>query len=100
MKKYFILSGVVFLIIFSFFIYFRFFFTYEQRNRFSRSIEIVTGQNLKVTILDAGGKTVESWSGIQKISSGGPDRNYVFFYTKNGKYVQIPNSVWYIAEEE
>ncbi len=82
------------------FIYFRYFFTYEQRNKFTRQIETITGQNLTITLFDMNGKVIKRWTGVQKITSGDEFREYVFFYTKDGKYVQLPNSVWYIAEEE
>jgi len=87
------------------FIYFRFFFTYEQRNIFQRKIETITGQNMTVTVFGFDGRIIKRWERIQKISSGQDkkgtgERNYVFFYTIENKYVQIPDSVWYIAEEQ
>jgi hypothetical protein len=100
MKKYLYLGIFVFLIIFGMFIFFRFFFTYEQRNKFMRSVETVTGQNLTITTYDMNGKIIRRWSKVQKITSGEGVRSYVFFYTADGKYVQIPDSLWYIAEEE
>ena len=100
-KKYLITFGIAFFIVAAMFIYFRYFFTYEQRNRFQRSVESVTGQNLSVTVFDASGKTVRRWSGVQKITSSGEiGKGYVYFYTSDNKYVQLPNSVWYVAEEE
>ncbi|MDA3900875.1 MAG: hypothetical protein PF637_10190 [Spirochaetes bacterium] len=82
------------------FLYFKYYFTYEQKNVVKRKIESITGMNLTVTVFDMNGKIVKRWSGVQKVTSGdGSDRDYSFFYTKDGKYVQIPNSVWYIAEE-
>jgi hypothetical protein len=100
MKKYLILFILAGIVILAGFIFFRFFFTYEQRNKFTRSIETVTGQNLIVTIYDMNGKIIKRYSGIQKITSGETDRSYVYFYTPENKYVQIPDSVWYIAEEQ
>jgi hypothetical protein len=100
MKKYLYLAGFVFLILLGMFIYFRFFFTYEQRNKFKRSVETVTGQNLTITTYDMNGKILRRWSKVQKITSGEGVRSYVYFYTEDNKYVQIPDSVWYIAEEE
>jgi hypothetical protein len=87
------------------FIYFRYFFTYEQRNVLQRKIETITGQNLTITIFGFDGRIIKRWEGVQKISSGkardgSGDRSYTFFYTRDNKYVQIPDSVWYIAEEE
>ncbi|MDY6935821.1 MAG: hypothetical protein SVZ03_16580 [Spirochaetota bacterium] len=82
------------------FVYFRYFFTYEQRNIVKRKIEVITGQNLTVTIFGFDGKIIKRWNGVQKITSGKEGRNYTYFYTRDGKYVQIPNSVWYVAEEE
>ncbi|HOO72719.1 MAG TPA: hypothetical protein PK926_13245 [Spirochaetota bacterium] len=87
------------------FIYFRFFFTYEQRNVFQRKIETITGQNLTVTVFGFDGRIIKRWEGVQKISSGrmregSGERNYTFFYTRDNKYVQIPDSIWYIAEEQ
>jgi uncharacterized membrane protein len=100
MKKYLIMFCVSLVLVSAIFIYFRFFFTYEQRNKFQRSVESVTGQNLVVTVFDMNGKTVKKWSGVQKLTSAEKDKGYVFFYTSDGKYVQLPNSVLYIAEEE
>lgn len=88
------------ILIISLFVYFKYFFTYEQRNITKRRIESVTGQNLTITIFSFDGKIVKRWTGVQKISSGKDLRNYTFFYTRDGKYVQLPDSVWYIAEEE
>jgi len=93
------------LIVAGVFVYFRYFFTYEQRNIFQRRIESITGQNLTITIFGFDGRVIKRWTGVQKISSGyardsAGERNYTFFYTRDGKYVQIPDSVWYIAEEE
>ncbi|HOD15713.1 MAG TPA: hypothetical protein PLA65_06010 [Spirochaetota bacterium] len=87
------------------FLFFRYFFTFEQRQQFQRKIDTVTGQNLTVTVFGFDGKIIKRWVGIQKITSGytrpsSGERTYTFFYTREGKYVQIPDSVWYIAEEE
>ena len=96
---------IVILSIAGMFFYFRYFFTYEQRQQIKRTIDSVTGQNLTVTIFGYDGKIIKRWVGIQKITSvrgarEPGERNYTFFYTRDGKYVQIPDSVWYIAEEE
>ncbi len=92
---------VVLLVITGFF-YFRYFFTYQQKNIMQRKIETITGQNLTVTVFGFDGKIIKRWSNIKKITSGqeGNMLSYTFFYTKDNRYVQIPNSVWYIAEEE
>ena len=87
------------------FVYFRYFFTFEQRQVIKRKIGSVTGQNLTITVFGFDGKIIKRWAGVQKITSGysrggSGERNYTFFYTREGKYVQIPDSVWYIAEEE
>jgi hypothetical protein len=95
-----ILTLIVLLIAFGIFIFFKYFFTFEQRNVFQRKIETITGQNLKITIFDVNGKIIKRWHNVKKITSGQEFRNYIYFYTKDGKYVQIPNSVWYLAEEE
>jgi hypothetical protein len=86
-------------------IYFKYFFTYEQRQLVKRKIGSVTGQNMTVTVFGFDGKIIKRWVGIEKITSGyaranAGERSYTFFYTREGKYVQIPDSVWYIAEEE
>lgn len=88
------------------FVYFKYFFTFEQRNVVKRKISSVTGQNLTVTVFGFDGKIIKRWTGVQKITSGVNrsvgmgERNYTYFYTRDGRYVQIPDSVWYIAEEE
>ena len=79
--------------------YFKYFFSYEQKNITKRKIETITGQNLSITVFGFDGKIVKRWTGVQKITSAKDNRNYTFFYTNDGRYVQIPDSVWYIAEE-
>ncbi|HNX24546.1 MAG TPA: hypothetical protein PKG60_10895 [Spirochaetota bacterium] len=80
--------------------YFRYYFTEEQKNITQRKLETITGQNLTVTIFGFDGRIIKRWTGVKKITSFKDERNYTFFYTKDGKYVQIPDSVWYIAEDE
>ncbi len=84
----------------SLFLYFRYFFTFEQKNIVKRKIETITGMNLTVTVFDVNGEIVKRWYNVKKITSGGTERSYTYFYTQDNKYVQLPNSVWYIAEEE
>ena len=96
---------VLIMLILGGFIFFRYFFTFEQRQQFRRKIDTVTGQNMTVTVFGYDGRIIKRWVGIEKLTSGyarggSGERNYTFFYTKEGKYVQIPDSVWYIAEEE
>ena len=88
------------LIIFSGYFYFRYYFTSEQKNITQRKIDAITGQNLSITVFGFDGRIIKRWTGVTKITSFKDERNYTFFYTKDGKYVQIPDSVWYIAEEE
>lgn len=89
----------IFLVIAAYF-YFRYYFTSEQKNITQRKIDAITGQNLSVTVFGFDGRIIKRWTGVSKITSFKDERNYTFFYTKDGKYVQIPDSVWYIAEEE
>ncbi len=96
---------IVVLLVVSAFVFFRYFFTFEQRQQFKRKVDTVTGQNMTVTVFGYDGRIIKRWVGIQKITSGytrggAGEHNYTFFYTREGKYVQIPDSVWYIAEEE
>lgn len=101
MKKSRILAAVLILfVVFGLYFYFRYYFTEEQKNITQRKIESITGQNLTVTVFGFDGRIIKRWTGIKKITSFADQRNYTFFYTKEGKYVQIPDSVWYIAEEE
>ena len=98
-------STLLVALILGMFLYFRYFFTYEQRQQIKRKIDTVTGQNMTVTVFGYDGKIIKRWVGIQKITSGysrgtSGERSYTYFYTREGKYVQIPDSVWYIAEEE
>ncbi len=70
-----------------------------------RKLETITGSNLTVTVFGLDAKVIKRWKNIKKITSGksndqGGERNYTYFYTSDNKYVQIPDSVWYIAEEE
>jgi hypothetical protein len=80
--------------------YFGYYFTEEQKNITQRKIDTITGQHLTVTIFGFDGKIIKRWTDVKKITSFKDERNYTFFYSKDGKYVQIPDSVWYIAEEE
>jgi len=94
---------MIILILFLFaaiYLYFRYFFSYEQKNITKRKLDTITGQNLVITVFGFDGRIIKRWTGVKKITSFKDDRNYTFFYTKEGKYVQIPDSVWYIAEEE
>jgi hypothetical protein len=102
MKKKLIIVGVLLFVvlIITAFLYFRYYFTYEQKNILQRRIETITGQNLTITIFGYDGRIIKRWTSVKKVTSGKEERNYTFFYTKDGKYVQIPNSVWYVAEEE
>ncbi len=88
-----------------FFIYFKYFFTYEQRQVVKRQIGSLTGQNLTITVFGYDGRVIKRWTNVPKITTGRTkgdtgERNYTYFYTRDNKYVQIPDSVWYIAEEE
>lgn len=100
LKSKFTIGALILVLFIGIFIFFRYLLTYEQRNFLKRSVDTFTGQNMTVTIFGYDGKIVKRWTNIQKISSTKDLRDYVFFYTKDNKYVQIPNSVWYIAEEE
>lgn len=101
MKKSRILAAVLILfVLFGLYFYFRYYFTEEQKNITQRKIESITGQNLTITVFGFDGRIIKRWTGVKKITSFADQRNYTFFYTKEGKYVQIPDSVWYIAEEE
>lgn len=91
---------IVVLLISGVYLYFKYFFTYEQKNIFKRQIETITGQNLTVTVFGFDGRIIKRWTNVEKITSGKGVRSYTFFYTKENKYVQLPDSVWYIAEEE
>lgn len=102
MKKKLKLYGIIALIlaIGVLYLYFKYFFSYEQRNIIKRRIETFTGQNMTVTIFGYDGKIIKRWNNVKKITSAKDGRAYTFFYTKDDKYVQIPNSIWYVAEEE
>jgi hypothetical protein len=89
----------VFLVISAYF-YFKYYFTEEQKNITQRKIDTITGQNLTVTVFGFDGRIIKRWTEVKKVTSFKDDRNYTFFYTKDNRYVQIPESVWYIAEEE
>ncbi len=102
MKTKFKIAGAILIVlaIIGLFLYFRYLFTYEQRNVLQRRIETITGQNLTITIFGYDGRIIKRWTNVKKITSGKEDRDYTYFYTSDNRYVQIPNSVWYIAEEE
>jgi len=90
--------GVILIIVT--FLYFRYYFSYEQKNIVRRKLDTITGMNLNVTVFGFDGRIVKRWNGVQRITSGKDGRQYTYFYTREGKYVQIPDSVWYVAEEE
>jgi hypothetical protein len=95
-------AGILIILLFiaGLFLYFKYFFTYEQKNIAKRKLETITGQNLTVSVIGFDGKVIKRWGNVQRITSGEIDKSYTYFYTKENKYVQIPDSVWYIAEEE
>ena len=99
-KSRIIMVILVLLLLLAGYLYFRYYFSYEQRNITQRKIDAITGQNLVVTVFGFDGRIIKRWTGVKKITSFKDERDYSFFYTKDGKYVQIPASVWYIAEEE
>jgi Tfp pilus assembly major pilin PilA len=82
------------------YLYVKYYFTYEQKNVVKREFETITGLNLTVTVFDYNGKVVQRWVNIKKITAGKEGKDYTYFYTKDDRYVQIPGSVWYIAEEQ
>ncbi len=91
---------VVALLIVLAFVYFRYFFTYGQKNIVRRKLDTITGMNMNVTVFGFDGRIIKRWTGVQRITTGKDGRNYFYFYTREGKYVQLPGSVWYVAEEE
>lgn len=99
-KLYIFGSTLLIVIVLGMYFYFKYFFTYEQKNITQRKIETITGQNLTITVFGYDGKIIKRWYGVKKITTPNDSRNYSYFYTKGGKYVQIPGQVWYIAEEE
>ncbi len=99
-KSRLIIIVLILFLIAGLYLYFKFYFTYEQKNVTQRQIETITGQNLTITIFGFDGRIVKRWTNIKKISAAKDQRNYTYFYTSDGRYVQIPDSVWYIAEEE
>jgi hypothetical protein len=96
------IAGILIILLFiaGLFLYFKYFFTYEQKNIAKRKLDTITGQNLTVSVIAFDGKVIKRWGNVQRITSGEIDKSYTYFYTKDNKYVQIPDSVWYIAEEE
>ena len=99
-KSRIIMAITIILLIFAAYFYFKYYFTEEQKNITQRKLDTITGQDLAVTIFGVDGRIIKRWTGVKKITTFKDERNYTFFYTKDGKYVQIPNSVWYLAEEE
>ncbi len=99
-KSRIIIIIIAILLIAAGYFYFKYFFTSEQQNITQRKLENLTGQNLTITVFGFDGRIIKRWTGVKKITSFQDDRNYTFFYTKDGRYVQIPDSVWYIAEDE
>lgn len=100
LKTKFIAALIILLLLVAGYLYFKYYFTYEQKNIVQRKIETVTGQDLTVTVFGYDGHIIKRWVNVKKITAPNDNRNYTFFYTQDGRYVQIPDSVWYIAEEE
>lgn len=90
---------VVFLFIGGYF-YFKYFFSQEQKNITKRRIENLQGLNLTVTVFGMDGKILRVYKNVKKITSATGGRAYTYFRTSDDRYVQIPNSVFYIAEDE
>jgi len=88
-KSRIIFVAVILILVISGYFYFKYFFTYEQKNITQRKIESITGQNLTITIFGFDGRIIKRWTGVKKITSFQDQRNYTFFYTKEGRYVQI-----------
>ena len=83
------------------FVAYKLIFTEERKNIFRRKIQTYTGFNLTVTVYSYDGKVIKVWKGVSKVTSGHKQgQNYVYFYTKDGRYIQIPHSVIYVAEQE
>jgi hypothetical protein len=83
------------------FIAYKLIFTEEKKNIIRRKLQTYTGFNLTVTVYSYDGKVLRVWKGVSKVTSGHKQgQNYVYFYTKDGRYVQIPHSAMYIAEQE
>ncbi len=98
------LTGIVLVLlaVLAGYFYFKYYFTYTQKNIVQKKLETITGQNLTVTVFGYDGRIIKRWTNVKKITSGSGERNltYTYFYTSDERYVQLPNSVWYIAEEE
>ncbi|RME06745.1 MAG: hypothetical protein D6812_01175 [Deltaproteobacteria bacterium] len=75
--------------------------TQESQNQLKRSIQNYTGASLRVTIYAMDGTPIKTYEGVDKVTTGrgerGDARPYIYFYDKNGKYVQT--NMGYIAEE-
>ena len=89
------------------YLYFKYFYkseqkniVHEQENTDLRKTESVSGKNMSVTIFTANGSIIKRWTGVKKITESRDDKHHTSFYTSDGKLVQIPESVWYIIEEE
>jgi hypothetical protein len=68
--------------------------TEESRNKLSRDISNLTGEDLKVSYID-GGTVVKTWTVKDgKITSGKDDRGYsigyYYFWSEEVGYVQLP----------
>jgi hypothetical protein len=80
--------------------YFKYYFSEEQKNITKRKIENLQGLNLTVTIFGMNGKILATYKKVKKITSAIDGRDYTYFRTNDDRYVQIPNSVFYIAEDQ
>ena len=80
--------------------YFKYYFSEEQKNITKRKIENLQGLNLTVTIFGMNGKILATYKNVKKITSAIDGRAYTYFRTNDDRYVQIPNSVFYIAEDK
>jgi hypothetical protein len=66
-KLYIFGSALLIVIVLGVYFYFKYFFTYEQKNITQRKIETITGQNLTITVFGYDGKIIKRWYGVQKL---------------------------------
>ncbi len=80
-------------------VYWKYFGTAERKNITMRKVENLQGLKMTVHVFSYSGRILRTYENVSKITSGKGDRSYTYFRTSDNRYVQIPNSVCYIAED-
>jgi hypothetical protein len=90
---------LIILIIIIFFSVYMLFIKSDGDKNTSKKTDALHNKNITLTIFGNDGRIIKRWINVKGITA---DKNgsHTSFHTRDGKYVLMPNSLWYIAEEE